>query len=177
MCQRQLVISFVLGSFSSKDLDAPALSHTFESQLLYCTVQYSTVQYSAALYSTYTTSLLFGSIVDDMQATEFTDIFKLMYDVTICCFDSQSTIYLNLLNWEKQRKTKENIFFQENIFRRTLANEPFPCETLHNRVTTFAHVQLYLLLEERKIAPNDRRYARRRQNYFKRISLCLEDPF
>ena len=46
------MISFVLGSFSSKDLDAPALSHTFESQLLYCTVQYSTVQYSAACSAT-----------------------------------------------------------------------------------------------------------------------------
>ena len=59
--QCHLVIPFVLSSFSSKNLNTPAFSHTFESQLepLKLTLQ----------YPSYLTVHL-DSIVDDMQANE-----------------------------------------------------------------------------------------------------------
>ena len=55
--------------------------------------------------------------MDGIQATKFTEVLKLVNDIAFFCIDSYSIICMNVLNREKQRKTKEHIFCQENFFR------------------------------------------------------------
>ena len=93
--QCHLVIPFVLSSFSSKKLNTPAFSDTFESQLVYPESDVTVCTVPVIPY-------IWMTLLTTCKGTEFTEMFKLVLEVCLVFIPPFQSIWMP----RNARKTK-----------------------------------------------------------------------